>query len=681
MTATRATTERASADAPGDLKRLARSARQAIRSDALLVSGRPDGDHRFRLIAANGVAWGEARQLHAALAAVDVAVGRGDHVAISCLDSDDMTARQLNWGRRGFGSLVSVPLEFDGEVIGAMHALDQRDGAAGEEERSLVEAFARHMALAVGHKRLSRRTARMAETLQAMSALDQLVLSTHNFEEMDAALSARVAPLVGARTSGLMVWDQRREVLQMMPGSFDADDEAAASCQVSTDNRHSNSARVFVTGLPYMSNHASGDPAILQDYVDLFHVDRLISLPLSMGGRRIGVLHLANKPSPFTAEDLDKAEAVAGRVATAVELFRTVFELRRQQRLEGTVSRVAFGIVTGKSMSDLLPPAFRDVGAAIEASVVALTPRGGRPILWRCGPRRAHLEQQLASPLACATGGAHTDVVRPRGAGDPGHAIVRMPVWLSGKLVAELAAVRNRGVPFAADEVDALSRLANLAALAWAAENYQQQRAELARLRERQRIADDLHDHVAQILFAAQLNLDEVLERSDVDRSTEGTVSRARALLLKGDSAIRDVIHELSRPHRADLGHRLALLVQDLEEEFELAIHLDIPDGVASAAKTLRRSDADAIVKVAREAIINAAKHAGPCKAVVQLRISRSGRLLLKVVDDGIGLRGDADGNGHGLASLRRTLRDQGGLLRVSSGRYGGTKVTASIPL
>jgi signal transduction histidine kinase len=669
------------AQAPsGDLKRLVGSARQAIGTDAMIISGRSQGRERFSVIAANGPQWGQAGQVHAALANVNSMLAGGEIVEIRDLAADPATSRRVDWSHHGFASLLSAPLELDGEVIGTMHALQRSRGDGKDDRRSLVEGLARHMALAVGHKLLRRRTARMAETLEAMSSLDRLVLSIRNFEEMDAALSARVAPLVGARTSGLMVWDERRGVLQMMPGSFDADDAATASCRLSTSDRRSNSARVFATGTPYMSNHASGDPAILQDYVDLFHVERLISLPLQMGGSPIGVLHLANKPSPFTAEDLDKAEALAGRVATAVELFRTVFELRRQQRLEGILSRVALGIVAGKSMSDLLPPEFEELGTAVEAKVVALTQPERRPILWQSGRRRRELERQLTDG-AGAEASPRTELVEPRFAGDPGHAIVRIPVRLSGKRVAELCALRARGVPFASDEVDALSRLANLAALAWAAEKYQHQRAELARLRERQRIADDLHDHVAQILFAAQLNLDEVLERPGIDEAAGTTVARARGLLLRGDSAIREVIHELSRPHRADLAHRLALLVQNLEDEFEVGVHLDIPEGVATAAKTLRRAYADALVKVACESIVNAAKHAGPCKAVVQLRINRRGRLVLSVMDDGLGMSPSAEANGHGLKSLRRTLREHGGMLRVSSGRFGGTKVTASIPL
>src|SRR6202022_2955938 len=97
-----------------------------------------------------------------------------------------------------------------------------------------------------------------------------------------------------------------------------------------------------------------------------------------------------------------------------------------------------------------------------------------------------------------------------------------------------LAALRVRGEPFSRDERHAMGRLANLAALAWASERYQQQRAELARLEERHRIADDLHDDVAQILFGAQLQLDQILEHGELDAAVVAGISRARGLLIRG---------------------------------------------------------------------------------------------------------------------------------------------------
>jgi signal transduction histidine kinase len=197
----------------------------------------------------------------------------------------------------------------------------------------------------------------------------------------------------------------------------------------------------------------------------------------------------------------------------------------------------------------------------------------------------------------------------------------------------------------------------------------------------RQRIADELHDTVAQIMFGAQINLDSALEVETLDHTVRDQVVHARGLLVRGDSMIREVIHHLSRPIAGDLSDRLTLVAEQLQEEFNVEIRLELP------ARGLRRPVVDALVKAAREAVINAAKHAGPCSISIRLAISRRGRLLLTVLDDGTGIdsnkarRRTAKRDGHGLPAVRRSLRESGGALRVSANPSGGTKVLATVPL
>ena len=155
-------------------------------------------------------------------------------------------------------------------------------------------------------------------------------------------------------------------------------------------------------------------------------------------------------------------------------------------------------------------------------------------------------------------------------------------------------------------------RLANLTALARATERYQQQRAELARLHERQRIAEGLHDDVAQFLFAAQLNLDGALEREGVDRSVAEGVSQSRALLVRADTTIRTVINRLSSPPAPDLALRLASAVSDVENVFSQPIHLEISPDAARVGKRLRRGVGDMLVQVARHTAMTAARREGP---------------------------------------------------------------------
>ena len=75
--------------------------------------------------------------------------------------------------------------------------------------------------------------------------------------------------------------------------------------------------------------------------------------------------------------------------------------------------------------------------------------------------------------------------------------------------------------------------------------------------------------------------------------------------------------------------------------------------------------------------MINAAKHAGPCRLQVGLTAQRA-RLRLTIADDGVGLQ---PGSGYGLRALCRAVRVRSGTLLVHGVPGGGTVVSVSLPI
>jgi len=655
---------------------LAEAARVAFAADAVVVLvAEPGGEPR--LGAAPGVPVTERAATVAALAALMPQLAEDERMHEPDLGASSLPAA-ADLAACGFGAALGGSLRIEDGSHGGLFALRRRPGPF--PSAALVTAFARQSAIALLQRRMRRRTLSAAERLENLEALDQVALSSRSFEQLSVALNACVAPMFGAAMTAVMVWDEQRSILQMVPGSFGADEKTAASYQISVFDSSSNAARVFATGHGYLSNDAEGDPGILQDYVDAFGIKELMSLQLAMAGRPIGVLHLANKASGFTIADIQRAEQLAPRIATVVELSRMMFELRRKQQLEKVLATVAVSIASGRGVQDFLIPALGELSVAMEAGMIALVPLGSEPIVHR-GRRVpdelavAVLEEAKAGP------GVRAYVIGPEKAGDPGLAVYCTPVHLGQQRVGTLTALRVRAEPFSQDERLALARVANLAALAWGSERYQQQRAELARLQERQRIADDLHDDVAQIIFAAQLNLDSILEHEGIAPALAAEVLRARGLLTRGDAAIRTVIQQLSRPAPSDLAGRLGEVVARVEEEFVLPVHLEISEAASAAAKDLSRGTTDVLLKVAREALVNAAKHAGPCSVAVHVDLDQRGSLRMRVIDDGIGIGERRNGHRHGLASLRRSMQGHGGRMRVTRKAAGGTTVTASVPV
>jgi signal transduction histidine kinase len=105
---------------------------------------------------------------------------------------------------------------------------------------------------------------------------------------------------------------------------------------------------------------------------------------------------------------------------------------------------------------------------------------------------------------------------------------------------------------------------------------------------------------------------------------------------------------------------------------------------VSGRARSLPPAVDRAAYRIAREALTNALRHAGPASAVVTVRYEPD-RLVIEVLDDGRGAeRGPAEpapGGGHGIAGMRERALALGGELDAGSQPLGGFRVRASLPV
>lgn len=562
-------------------------------------------------------------------------------------------------------------------VGGAAICALQRD-ARGFRNQDLALVFAHHASVAGAARGQARDQARSIPRDGALYALGIWDLEVTGYEALSTAITDELGTATGARGAGVLVWDEEEQLLRPLPGAFGGDPEVLPPAHAARD-WSSSAARVFATGEPYLTNRAASDPGVLPDYVEAFGLERLMSLPLDLGPRRIGVLQVANKPTNFTITDLLTAAALRRRFAAAVQAVRMGHVLLRRQRVEEILGTMAVAIASGRNLQEFLSTALQSLCDTLLASVVALVPRAGAPMILRRGAGGGELEAMTIS-RARETTSLSVYGVGPPWAGEPGWSVLHVPVILEDEQVATITALRRGGGFFDGDECVALTRLAHLVALAWATERYQRRLADSARVTERQRVADELHDQVAQLLFAARLSLDHALEIPALPTAAAVDVSRGRDLLLRADGATREVMQRLSQVEEDGLPDRLAALVGGIEEEFGRPVQLEVAHSAAEAARAAGRPAANLLARATREALVNAAKHAGPCQLAVRLTVTRRNRLLLTVTDDGVG-RADRRREGYGTMALRRAVRLQGGVLRVDESATGGTKVAVSLPL
>jgi signal transduction histidine kinase len=189
---------------------------------------------------------------------------------------------------------------------------------------------------------------------------------------------------------------------------------------------------------------------------------------------------------------------------------------------------------------------------------------------------------------------------------------------------------------------------------------------EAAVLEERRRIACDLHDGPAQELAYLLRNLDSL--DGMVDKETKASLRRAAE---RAQLEVRLAIDTFAAPHSQSVNVAVAQAVGEVAARDHVKLELDIGAGIRLSA-----ARADALVRIACEAVGNAARHSGAAR--VSLSVQHQGsRVQLRVSDNGTGFDPAATADGFGLTSMRERASLVGGDLRISSVPGHGTEIEA----
>ncbi|MCA1721702.1 MAG: hypothetical protein LC779_11590 [Actinobacteria bacterium] len=139
---------------------------------------------------------------------------------------------------------------------------------------------------------------------------------------------------------------------------------------------------------------------------------------------------------------------------------------------------------------------------------------------------------------------------------------------------------------------------------------------------------------------------------------------------------LRRAIAALTRPLDEPFEVSLAQCAEEVCGRFDRQLVLDVQPGV-QASSDIR----EALLRVVREAVSNAARHSGADE--VRVRLRQSDRLELRVEDDGRGF--DPDDAAHlsgrfGLVSMRERVVALGGTFTLVSRLPGGTAIEVTLP-
>ncbi|GAA2148828.1 histidine kinase [Humibacillus xanthopallidus] len=198
-------------------------------------------------------------------------------------------------------------------------------------------------------------------------------------------------------------------------------------------------------------------------------------------------------------------------------------------------------------------------------------------------------------------------------------------------------------------------------------------RATIALLEDRERIARDMHDNVVQRLFATGLSL-----QSTTPLAQHPVVhARLNAAVAELDSAIteiRQAIFGLHAPQPpAALPSRIVQIAQSYAVSLGFAPQVTVEGAWADPLAPAVRADVEAVV---REGLANVARHAHASAAWVQVSVGPA--IDVQVVDDGVGIDGHQPRSG--LVNLGARAEAAGGRLSLEPGEHGGTRLHWHVP-
>lgn len=429
-----------------------------------------------------------------------------------------------------------------------------------------------------------------------------------------------------------------------------------------------------------------------------------ISTPLKSEGEAIGVLALATRQDRvFSEPEIELLASIGGQLGLAVR--NSVLYARADQRGHELTAllAVARAAVASIELPTLLDEALDVILAATSAETAEL---------WLS-------DDDGNLSLACVRGvaaPAFREISELKaGEGLPGAALQRGALVVAEDLVTDprfaRAAVLASGfrtyaalplrygdvivgvLAVASSQSDALSSAAERRLLAGIGEQLalsietarlHQRVLDVAVLEERERIARELHDGVAQVLGYINTQTMALRRLIEINRTDQ-----AQRELVAMEVAARGVYEDV---REAILGLRaLSQLQAGLPDSLrtyasrfsEMAhVNVDIEVGPDADGNLIPKAAEIQIMRIIQEALTNVRKHADAAKATVRLE-RQSDCLVASVTDDGKGFDTamlSTPSPRFGLQTMRERAEGIGGTLKVRSAPGRGTTITVEVP-
>ena len=420
-------------------------------------------------------------------------------------------------------------------------------------------------------------------------------------------------------------------------------------------------------------------------------VPHLIDIPLSTGTSVVGRLQLhlpegVAEPDVLATATLNN---IGHQLASSIQIGQFVVDLKRRQREGHGLYSVLLQISNQEALADILANIVRQARELLGAdeATMCLTESSSRAVQL---DESASATPALTDGTICVSGStdrfvpSHERVpsCKVRFAADIGptlEAPIRSPVGTLG----DIWLGRRDATRFTERDRRFLVTLSDLASIAITSARMRESERQGAIVAERERIAREMHDSLAQILGVTHLRIVALESHSEMSNAPH-VVAELEDLAALTEEAYRDVreailgLRDASRLERGFLDS-LAAYLEKYSHQSGIPVALETSiDGELSLPP---RSELQ-VIRVIQEALTNVRKHGSATEVTVRIADGVEGTTIV-VADDGCGfdvaetLLGR---DGFGLHTMRERMELVGGSLTVDSAPGHGTRIIAIMP-
>ncbi|SEA14942.1 Signal transduction histidine kinase [Thalassobacillus cyri] len=264
------------------------------------------------------------------------------------------------------------------------------------------------------------------------------------------------------------------------------------------------------------------------------------------------------------------------------------------------------------------------------------------------------------------------------------HALLYTPLLLEDEMVGMLVVARSRTKSFTKDDVASLSTIANQLAVVIKTRNLFHEQERLLIFEERNRIARDIHDGVAQTLAGALMKLETAEKKFDTKKDeTRVLLDESIHKMRHSLKELRDSIYALRPYPTARIGLSSAIMqkIDAVDHDQDLEIKLEIRGEEQELSPFVEK----VMFEIFQESLQNSIKH-GQSSRVDVLLSYQSEHVLVKVKDDGVGFSLyqamiKARNRPHfGILNMNEAAEKINASIQIDSKEGEGTEITLLVP-